>query len=244
MAWDLSRWVITVMFIVGIGGSMPPAVSDALELEADLEAADGCVRGEAEFHQQAGEPREFAVEVAGLPPGDEVPVRVAGVVVGRVEINTCGVGELDFEQDPDSRDAAFPVHFPALTGGERVVVGPLSGRLRADTDRETTVLEADLFAAFPSCLRGESELTREAKAQHKFSVEVAGFAPGRHLVVRVAGIKVGTIAIDACGHGELSLAEDPDSAEDEQPFPAHFPQLTGGERVTVGPLRGQLQSED
>ena len=162
--------------------------------------------------------------------------------MGTIEINTCGVGELEFEEDGEPGEAAFPENFPVLTGGERVRVGPLRGKLESDeTDSETTLLDADLFASFPSCYSGEAELEQDAEGK-EFSVEVAGFEPERSLEVIVAGVVVGTIVTDACGIGELEFAKNPD--EDELPFPDNFPALTGGERVKVGPLKGKLESDD
>jgi hypothetical protein len=242
----LRRLLIAFLFVAGIGSSVGSAVSDALELEADLaRRPPGCVSGEAEFTQDdAGGQREFSVEVAGFPPGAEVPVKVAGVVVGIMEINTCGTGELEFADDPEPGEAAFPENFPQLEGREIVRVGSLSGKLQADTDDEEEVLlDADLFAALPSCLRGEAELTKDAEG-HEFSVEVAGFRPGRRLRVKVADVVVGIIKTDACGAGELEFAPNPE--EDEEPFPANFPHLQRlrGSTVQVGLLRGRLQVED
>jgi hypothetical protein len=241
----LRRLLTTFLFVACIGGSLTSAVSDALELDADLETRpSSCIRGEADFTEDAEGQREFSVEVAGFPPGDEVPVRVAGVVVGTIEINTCGVGELDFADDGEPGEAAFPENFPVLAGGERVKVGPLKGTLDTDDDSDETVLDADLFASFPSCLSGQAELEQDAEGQREFSVEVAGFKPGRSLEVKVAGVGVGTIETDDCGIGELDFADNPEPDGDETPFPENFPALTGGERVKAGPLKGKLQSED
>ena len=239
---DLRRLLIAFLVVAGIGSSVATA-ANALELEADLETdTPGCVRGEAEFTQDAEGKREFSVEVAGFPPGAEVEVKVAGVVVGTIEINTCGVGELEFEEDGEPGEAAFPENFPDLKGGERVRVGPLKGELEADeNDSETTLLDADLFASFPSCYSGEAEMEQDAEGK-EFSVEVTGFEPRRSLEVKVKGVVVGTIETDECGIGELEFAENPD--EDEVPFPENFPDLTGGERVKVGPLKGELESDD
>lgn len=244
MSVYLRRLLIAFLFVVGIGSSVGSAVSDALELEADLGTRPpGCVNGEAEFTQDdAGGQREFSVEVAGFPPGAEVRVSVAGVVVGTMEINTCGTGELEFADDPEPGEAAFPENFPnPLVAGAIVRVGRLGGRLQAETEEEEVVLEADLFASFPSCFRGEAELSRDAEGR-EFSVEVAGFRPGRRLAVRVADVVVGAIETDACGAGELEFASNPE--EDEEPFPGNFPQRIGGARVQVGPLGGRLQADD
>jgi hypothetical protein len=238
------RLLIALMFVAVIGSSVA-TTANALKLDADLVTGPpGCVRGEAEFTQDAGGKREFSVEVAGFPPGAEVPVKVAGVVMGTIEINTCGVGELEFEEDGEPGEAPFPENFPALTGGERVRVGPLTGKLESDeTDSETTLLDAELFAPVPSCFSGKADLEQDAEGK-EFSVEVAGFEPGRSLVVRVAGVVVGTIVTDACGVGKLDFADNPEPDGDEVPFPDNFPALTGGETVKVGPLKGKLQSDD
>jgi hypothetical protein len=114
----------------------------------------------------------------------------------------------------------------------------------SETNSTATVLDTDLFASFPSCFHGKAELVRDAKGQCEFSVEVAGFPSGHSLEVHVAGVVVGTMTIDACGVGKLDLADVPEQGEGELPFPANFPELTGGERVQVGPLRGQLRTQD
>jgi hypothetical protein len=239
-----SRLLIAFLFVAGIGSSVGSAVSDALELEADLVTRPpGCISGEAEFTRDAEGQREFSVEVAGFRPGAEVRVSVAGVVVGTMEINTCGTGELEFADDPEPGEAAFPANFPRLVGGEIVRVGRLGGRLQADTEEEQVVLDADLFAARPSCFRGEAELSRDAEGR-EFSVEVAGFRPGHRLAVRVADVVVGIIETDACGTGELEFTRNPDPDEDEEPFPRNFPQRIGGARVQVGPLGGRLLRDD
>jgi hypothetical protein len=244
MLSDLRRLLIAFLVVAGIGSSVASAAKIVLVLDADLDTKPpGCIRGEADFTQDAKGRREFSLEVAGFPPGAEVRVSVAEVVLGRMEINTCGVGKLDLADAPELGEAAFPENFPAITGGETVKVGPLKGILESDEpDSETTVLDADLFAASPSCLRGEADLEQDAEGK-EFSVEVAGFEPERSLAVRVAGVLVGTIVTDACGVGELEFTENPED-EDEVPFPDNFPVPTGGEPVKVGPLKGKLESDD
>ena len=244
MSLYMRRSLIAFLCVVGIGSSVTSAFSAALELDADLVASPaGCFRGEADFNQTATRKREFSVEVAGLRPGAEVPVRVAGVVVGSAEINTCGTGELSFADDNDPEEATFPANFPTLTGGEGVRVGPLRGRLRPENDQQDTVLDADLFAPFPSCFSGKAEL-EDTEGEREFSVEVSGMKPGRRVNVSVARVVVGSIQIDDCGVGELAFADAPDPTEGEVPFPPNFPTLTGGEGVRVGPLWGKLGSDD
>jgi len=237
------RLLIAFLFVACIGSSVVSAVSAVLELDADLDTnPPGCVRGGADFTQDAQGQREFSVEFVGFRPGAEVPVHVAGEVVGIIDVTTCGEGRLDFTDNPKPGEAAFPANFPQLTGEERVQVGPLRGTLQPQTggvEPELAVeLDAHLFAAFPSCFRGDADFTQEAQGQRAFSVEVAGFTLGRRLAVNVAGVGVGTIEIDACGEGGLDFTDNPKPGE--AAFPANFPQLTGGERVQVGPLRGTL----
>lgn len=241
----LRRLLIAFLFVAGIGSSVGSAVSDALELDADLVTdPSSCARGEAEFTRDAEGKRTFEVEVAGLPPGAEVPVRVEGVVVATLEVDSCGRGELEFADDPEPGEAAFPANFPRGLLGSIVQVGRLRGAFEVEDDDEEAVVEldADLFATVPSCMQGEAEFTRDAEREREFSVEVEGMEPNSRVPVRVAGVVVGRIAIDACGTGELEFVDDPDP--DETPFPADFPRGLLGRIVRVGPLRGPLQAED
>jgi hypothetical protein len=240
--------LITFLFVAGIGSSVGSVVSDALELDADLVTTNPrfpCARGEVEFTRDAEGKRAFEVEVAGLPPGREIPVIVDGIVVATLEVDSCGRGELEFADDPEPGEAAFPTNFPTGLRGNIVRVGPLQGQLRVDPDDDdeaVVTLDADLFARMPSCMQGEAEFTRDAEREREFSVEVEGMESNSSFPVLVKGVRVGTIETDACGTGELEFVDDPDP--DETGFPTGFPGGLRDQRVSVGPLRGLLQVED
>lgn len=58
---------------------------------------------------------------------------VAGANVGTIVIDDFGVGNQAFDDNFELGDdpaTQFPANFPALDGGEPVVVGPLSGTLQ------------------------------------------------------------------------------------------------------------------
>ena len=97
-------------------------------------------------------------------------------------------------------------------------------------------MEADLIAvAAAGDVSGKADF-RDKRNRRKFSVEIEGFAPGTMLDVEVAGVIVGTVVVDGFGIGDFNLDDRANPNDQDLPFPANFPNLTGGERVEVGPI--------
>lgn len=96
-------------------------------------AAAGDISGKVQYRERGR--RQFSVQVEGLQPGDRYDVMISGAVVGTITIDPFGIGDLNYDSnfEPGFDDPAtqFPPNFPALDGGEMVVVGPLSGTLQS-----------------------------------------------------------------------------------------------------------------
>lgn len=114
-------------------GQTALAGSDELRLRGELiaPATVGDVSGKADFSAKEGR-RKFSVEIEGFAAGSMFDVEVANTIVGTVQVDAFGVGDLNFDDtaDPDDLDQPFPANFPALNGGELVKVGPLEGNLQ------------------------------------------------------------------------------------------------------------------
>jgi hypothetical protein len=125
-----------VAFVMILGTMQPgQAGDDELRFRAQLiaPASAGDVSGQADFRLRDGQ-RKFSAEVEGSVPGEMFDVVVAGEIVGKVTIDALGVGDLNFDDNfeagLDDPATQFPANFPAIDGGEMVVVGPLSGTLQ------------------------------------------------------------------------------------------------------------------
>jgi hypothetical protein len=134
MGFSFRKRLIALTLTVILASAVIVVAGDDFRLRARLTARPeaGDVSGKADYSEEESGRREFSVEIEGFTPGDVFRIAVAGVVVGTVEINAFGVGELDFDDtaQPDDEDEPFPPNFPALSGGELVRVGPLRGRLQ------------------------------------------------------------------------------------------------------------------
>lgn len=126
--------------------------------------------------------------------------------------------------------AAFLFAFAAVTVSGAALAGGEETRLRAEL----------IAAAAAGDVSGRADY-RERRARRKFSVEVEGFVPGTMFDVMVLGMPVGTITVDGTGAGNLDFDDTAGPGDADDPFPANFPALDGGEAVDVGPLAGNLQ---
>ena len=126
--------------------------------------------------------------------------------------------------------AAFLFGLAAVTVSGAALAGGNETRLRADL----------IAAAAAGDVSGKADF-RARSARRKFSVEVEGFAPGTMFDVMVLGTPVGTITVDGTGVGNLDFDDTAGPGDADDPFPANFPALNGGEAVNAGPLAGNLQ---
>ncbi len=127
----------TIVMLMAASSLPLLAKGHEVRLEARLVAPlfAGDISGKVEFRNRIREGRrQFTVEMEGMSPGAKFDVMVAGQVVGTVEVDGFGIGELhyddNFEPKLDDPATQFPPNFPNLDGGEHVVVGPLSGNLQ------------------------------------------------------------------------------------------------------------------
>lgn len=131
---ELTRWTVALVLMVLAGGSLAFAGGSETRLRSRLTTdRPRDISGQVDFRNRLDEGRrQFSVEIEGFSEGRMFDVMVAGVVVGTVTIDAFGFGNLDFDDtaDPDDLDLPFPPNFPAVDGGERVEVGPLSGTLQ------------------------------------------------------------------------------------------------------------------
>jgi len=109
------------------------AGGNELRLRAELSApaAAGDISGKAKFEDK-GDRAKFSVEIEGLVPGDSFDVMVGGVVVGIIDVDAFGRGNLDFDTTagPNDVDLPFPANFPEVGAGTLIQVGQLSGTLQ------------------------------------------------------------------------------------------------------------------
>ncbi|MFQ5413749.1 MAG: hypothetical protein ACE5E6_04745 [Phycisphaerae bacterium] len=99
----------------GSGGGDSTCPDGTVEMSALL-SGDGVAQGVAEY-KDAPDRHKFEVEVWDFVPGTYT-VTLNGVVVGVIEVDALGLGELDY----DSNDGTFPADFPDATVGDVVSV--------------------------------------------------------------------------------------------------------------------------
>jgi len=187
---------------------------------------------------------ELNVQVSGLAARTTFDVTVDGVVVGKVTTNAAGAGRLELKFGDKSNP--LPANFPTITANSVVAVGAnLSGKfdapLRLDEHGPEVRAETHLAARLSdptgaSKITGQSEF--ESETEHGmiisvFKVNVSNAAPNTTLNVKVDGVAIGSIVVDATGRGSLMLATTP-LAGSSLPIPANFPALHAGSTITVG----------
>lgn len=123
------------------------------------------------------------------------------------------------------------------------IVMVLSGSLGLAKGMETR-LEARLTAdAGFGDISGKAKF-RSRDGRRQFSVQIEGLVPGDRFDVLINGAPVGTIVVGFGGTGDLNYDDNFEPGVDDPAtqFPAGFPALDGGERITVGDLGGTLQN--
>jgi len=77
-----------------------------------------------ETSNEGGEVKtKFEVDIDNFAPNSAINVTVDGVLVGQINTDGSGDGELKFSTDPSGNELAFPAGFPALHTGSTIVVG-------------------------------------------------------------------------------------------------------------------------
>lgn len=132
MSKQLTAFLLTLTFVFGLAWAKGGEVR--LEAVLTASASSDPIKGQVQYRER-GSRRQFSVEVQGFQPGDQYDVMISGEVVGTIVIDAFGFGDLNydtnFEPFKDDPATKFPPNFPALDGGELVVVGPLSGTLQS-----------------------------------------------------------------------------------------------------------------
>ncbi len=122
--------MLALTCVIGLAWAKTPEIRLEAKLVAPASAGD--ISGQAQYRDRGR--RQFSVQVEGLQPGDQFDVMISGAVVGTITIDNFGFGDLNYDDNfqPGKDDPAtiFPSNFPALDGGELVVVGQLSGTLQ------------------------------------------------------------------------------------------------------------------
>ncbi len=98
------------------GSSNTDPTLASTKLKASL---NGLGTGKAEFETK-GAKQKFEVEVRGLSANTTYVVTVDGIVVGQIQTDRKGKGELKFDT---TKNRPFPVGFPTINSGSTVRVG-------------------------------------------------------------------------------------------------------------------------
>lgn len=69
----------------------------------------------------------FSVELTGVTPNASIQVTIGSTVVGQVETDASGNGELNFSTDPQGNELPFPVNFPGINAGTMIYLGSANG---------------------------------------------------------------------------------------------------------------------
>lgn len=110
---------------------------------------------------------------------------------------------------------------------------------------ERTRLECDSEGVGDTSMDARyQERRNRAKFDGSFEAAPGGnFADGDVLAVVVGGIEVGSVALTTQFNGDLGGDIEFDTRADElDPFPGNFPDVTSGTSVTVGPLGCALEN--
>jgi len=105
----------------------PNTGGQSFELEAELRS--GAFRASANFESEvegAVTENQFRAFVKVGPPGTTVDVTVDDVVVGQINIDGQGRGQLMFST---KTGPAFPGNFPTVKAGSKIKIGPAAGTL-------------------------------------------------------------------------------------------------------------------
>lgn len=131
----LTPWVIAIAALGAISNARAGGTEIKLETSLIAPAVAGDVSGKAKFENKLQEGlRKFSIQVEGFVPGQMFDVTVKNQVVGKIVINTAGIGDINFDSNfeagVDDPATMFPPNFPALEGGESIDIGPLNGSLQ------------------------------------------------------------------------------------------------------------------
>jgi Ca2+-binding RTX toxin-like protein len=110
-----------------------------------------------------------------------------------------------------------------------------------ESDGTSVDLNVELAAVLssPTGVSGQAEYSYEADdldgAELELEIEIHGAVPLATLDVLIDGASVGSITVDAGGHGEIKFSSDPDDeGDDEIAFPDGFT-IHAGSTIQIGP---------
>jgi Ca2+-binding RTX toxin-like protein len=127
-----------------------------------------------------------------------------------------------------------------LNGGEGNDLLDGDEGIDREIDGTSVNLDVELLALLssPTGVSGQAEFSYEADdldgAELELEIEIDGAVPLTTLDVKLDGTSIGSIAVDAAGHGRLKLSSDPDSEGDtELEFPQDF-SIHAGSTILIG----------
>lgn len=197
---------------------------ERFELHATLTGVSGA-SGEAEFKPGTKVNRNFEAEVFGLAANQAYDVVVNGTVLGTLQTNSAGHGELKLTDAslsiPDGATIAI------RSGGTDVLTGKFSNTQGGDdggddddgdddnggggggnnggSGKDRTKVEYKAVLTGTSGATGESEFKLGQRIKRNFEAEVFGLQPGTRFDVVIGTAVIGQLRIGALGHGELKL---------------------------------------
>jgi hypothetical protein len=238
-ALNFADVVIARGHVTDLFGHLRGSSNTVGKVEYEVEREDGVIK------------REFEVEIQGAQPLSVYPVVVGGLVVGQLQVDGFGRGELKLTNHAEESDESeFPADFPLVTVMTQVSVGDLvtcelsiRDRLESESDDYEIPFESphdshqeqeikaylfgDSFAFGTAKFEAEQE---DVGTKYEFKIKVEQASPGT-MDVLVDSVLVGQITSDSRGRGELKFSNEPG---EHNAFPVNFPTITPGTIVQVG----------
>jgi hypothetical protein len=238
-ALNFADVVIARGHVTDLFGHLRGSSNTVGKVEYEVEREDGVIK------------REFEVEIQGAQPLSVYPVVVGGLVVGQLQVDGFGRGELKLTNHAEESDESeFPADFPLVTVMTQVSVGDLvtgelsiRDRLESESDDYEIPFESphdshqeqeikaylfgDSFAFGTAKFEAEQE---DVGTKYEFKIKVEQASPGT-MDVLVDSVLVGQVTSDSRGRGELKFSNEPG---EHNAFPVNFPTITPGTIVQVG----------
>jgi hypothetical protein len=238
-ALNFADVVIARGHVTDLFGHLRGSSNTVGKVEYEVEREDGVIK------------REFEVEIQGAQPLSVYPVVVDGLVVGQLQVDGFGRGELKLTNHAEESDESeFPADFPLVTVMTQVSVGDLvtgelsiRDRLESESDDYEIPFESphdshqeqeikaylfgDSFAFGTAKFEAEQE---DVGTKYEFKIKVEQASPGT-MDVLVDSVLVGQVTSDSRGRGELKFSNEPG---EHNAFPVNFPIITPGTIVQVG----------
>lgn len=212
----------------------------ATGLEGRLTGTDALAN--AEFKVEDGL-RKFEINVLSGAAG-RYDVRVAGQLVGTVDVSSAGLGNLTFSDRPRGEKLPFPSNWPEIAAGTEVrIEGLASGSLRERGNDDTVVSSHFFVLSGGAGQTGFAQFEVESEGgveRREFELEAYNLQPLTAYPVVVDGITVATATSSSLG--VLKLRYSDKVRPDAVAFPANFPAMTGTSTVQLGHASSPVSS--